>query len=73
MKNFYEGIRVLMEESISLHCRSDVQIGSYLSGGIDSSLIYKMSLENLRYHGLLSTEDTLIMKVLMKVNMLKQQ
>ena len=48
---FYEGIRVLMEESISLHCRSDVQIGSYLSGGIDSSLIYKMSLEKSKVSG----------------------
>jgi len=31
--------RDLLEESIKLHCRSDVRIGSCLSGGLDSSSI----------------------------------
>ena len=33
----------LLEESIDLHVRSDVNLGSYVSGGIDSSLIYRMA------------------------------
>ena len=40
---FQKRLRELLAESISLHCRSDVPIGSYVSGGIDSSLIYRLS------------------------------
>jgi asparagine synthase (glutamine-hydrolysing) len=34
-----EGFRDLFTESVNLHCRSDVEIGSCLSGGLDSSSI----------------------------------
>jgi len=36
---FYHKLEELMDESINLHTRSDVDIGAYVSGGVDSSLI----------------------------------
>ncbi len=43
-KWFLEKLRYLMKETISLHCRSDVPIASYMSGGIDSTLISLLSI-----------------------------
>jgi asparagine synthase (glutamine-hydrolysing) len=40
---FHLRLRELLEESIALHCRSDVPVGSYISGGIDSSLVYRLA------------------------------
>ena len=40
---FENRLRELLEESIDLHVRSDVKLGSYVSGGIDSSFIYRMA------------------------------
>ena len=40
---FHDKIQEVIAESVSLHCRSDVPIGSYVSGGIDSSLIHRLS------------------------------
>jgi len=34
-----DGMRARLDESIALHLRSDVPVGSYLSGGVDSSLV----------------------------------
>jgi len=53
---FHRRLCELMEESVSLHGRSDVPIGSYISGGIDSSLIYRLARNNhsaspLGFHG----------------------
>ena len=45
-KYFHENLQVVVDESIKLHLRSDVPIGSYLSGGIDSSLIAILSKEH---------------------------
>ncbi len=38
-KYFEERLRADLEESINLHMRSDVPVGSYISGGLDSSTI----------------------------------
>jgi len=53
---FQNRLRELLEESIDLHGRSDVQVGSYVSGGIDSSLIYRLArlsgaTSPLAFHG----------------------
>lgn len=42
-KFFEEQIRVLLEESVNLHLRSDVPVGAYLSGGLDSSIVASLA------------------------------
>jgi asparagine synthase (glutamine-hydrolysing) len=36
---FTDRLQELMDESIKLHMRADVEVGSYISGGVDSSLV----------------------------------
>jgi asparagine synthase (glutamine-hydrolysing) len=53
---FHRRLRELMEESVGIHGRSDVPVGSYISGGIDSSLMYRLARKNdsaspLGFHG----------------------
>jgi len=38
-KYFEDKLRELIEDSVHIHTRSDVPIGSYVSGGIDSSIV----------------------------------
>ncbi len=43
---FINKLQDLMEESVSLHLRSDVPVGVYVSGGVDSSLIAAMATKH---------------------------
>ncbi len=40
---FEERIRTLLKESVELHLRSDVPVGAYVSGGIDSSIVASLA------------------------------
>jgi len=42
-KYFEEKIAALLSESVELHLRSDVPIGAYVSGGLDSSIIASLA------------------------------
>ena len=54
-KYFHEKLRALLEESVEMHVRSDVPVGSYVSGGMDSSLVHVMANRTgarpLGFHG----------------------
>ncbi|WP_212644809.1 asparagine synthase (glutamine-hydrolyzing) [Delftia sp. PE138] len=43
---FVERLRELMAESINLHLRADVEVGAYVSGGVDSSLLAILARES---------------------------
>jgi len=44
-KWFTDRLRELLYNSVSLHMRADVEVGSYVSGGIDSSLLAALARE----------------------------
>lgn len=53
---FHRRLRELLEDSVAVHGRSDVPIASYISGGIDSSLMFSLARNNpssspLGFHG----------------------
>jgi asparagine synthase (glutamine-hydrolysing) len=42
---FTERLRELLHDSVRLHMRADVEVGSYVSGGVDSSLLAALARE----------------------------
>lgn len=48
---FVERVQGLLEDSIEKHLQSDVEVGAYLSGGLDSSLIAALASKKLG-HGI---------------------
>lgn len=52
---FHARLEALFEESLAMHVRSDVPVGSYVSGGIDSSLMHILANRDgsrpLAFHG----------------------
>lgn len=45
-KYFEEKLRALIEDSVKIHTRSDVPLGVYVSGGIDSGIISAIAAKN---------------------------
>lgn len=55
-KYFEEKIRELLTDSVRLHLRSDVPVGAYISGGLDSSIVGSLAAEQygrefIGFHG----------------------
>jgi len=44
-----EKLRTLLSETVNLHLRSDVEVGSYISGGVDSTLIAALAKSNTSF------------------------
>lgn len=50
-KYFVDQLSQLFADSVNLHCRSDVPIGAYVSGGLDSSLVASLACANTPFMG----------------------
>ncbi len=42
---FVERLQALMEDSVRMHLRADVEVGAYVSGGVDSSMVAAIARE----------------------------
>ncbi len=61
-KYFEKKLRDLLSESVDLHLRSDVPVGTYLSGGLDSSIITSLASKRskdklLAFNGKFSVDE----------------
>ena len=61
-KYFYDRLYESLMHSVEIHGKSDVPVGSYLSGGVDSSLIFTIARQNdssspLCFHGRFNEYD----------------
>jgi len=59
---FESELRERVHDSVTMHLRSDVEVGAYVSGGLDSSLIYSIASDQTRtglkaFHGRFSGYD----------------
>ncbi|MCA9842499.1 MAG: asparagine synthase (glutamine-hydrolyzing) [Cyanobacteria bacterium HKST-UBA03] len=48
---FKRAVRETLHDSVGVHLRADVEVGAYVSGGIDSSLVASMAYEQLEKTG----------------------
>lgn len=46
-KYFEEQLEALLTESVALHMRSDVPVGAYVSGGVDSSIVASLASRHM--------------------------
>jgi asparagine synthase (glutamine-hydrolysing) len=44
-KYFIDKVRQLLQDSVEFHLRADVEVGAYVSGGVDSSLVAALARE----------------------------
>ncbi|HZT90909.1 MAG TPA: asparagine synthase (glutamine-hydrolyzing) [Gaiellaceae bacterium] len=44
---FVDRLRSIVDESVALHLRADVPVGSYLSGGLDSSIVASLAAHDV--------------------------
>ena len=51
-KYFTEQIKEILDESVRLHLRSDIPVGAYVSGGVDSSLIGLLAAQHSKVNRL---------------------
>lgn len=49
-KHFTEEIRELLVDSVALHLRSDVKMGAYVSGGLDSAVVAALAKRRVNGH-----------------------
>jgi len=47
-KYFGERLQQLLQDSVKVHCRADVPIGAYVSGGLDSSIVTGLAARHRR-------------------------
>jgi asparagine synthase (glutamine-hydrolysing) len=77
-ESFYKKTKELLKESVLLHGRGDVNVANYISGGVDSSLIFNIAQSNkssshIGFHGKFTEypgyDESQFAKIVMKNNL----